>query len=108
MKRIKDDGLGWDSKRKQYFTNCYAWQNIVNSELNNENITIKSGITKFNVTEAMKSSVLIRGKQFTQHALWGFENDRKYLPKGITKEQAAIIVNKMDYLFKTEMESGSF
>ena len=108
MKKIKDDGLGWDSMKKQYFTICYAWQNIVNSELNNENITIKSGITKFNVTEAMKSSVLIRGKQFTQHALWGFDKDRKYLPKGITKEQASMIVNKMDYLFKTEMETGSF
>ena len=107
-KQIKDDGLGWDPIKKQYFTICYAWQNIVPSELNDENITIKSGITKKNVISAMKSSVLTRGKQFTQHPLWGFDKDRKYLPKGITKTEASLIVNKMDNLFKEELERGNF
>ena len=103
MKKQLVDGLGFDTSKKQYYTVFYGWKNIIPNQKKSNKIEIKSGITKEDVYEAMKSSVLTRGKQFEQQALFGYKSDRKYLPKGITLDQANLIVRKMDLMFKQSM-----
>lgn len=103
-KNIKDDGLGYDMIKKQYYVVCYAWKYINKENTKSKNLTLKSGITKFDVNHAMKASAPTRGKMYSTLPLWGFETDRMYLPKGISKLTASKIVNKMDSLFKLTMD----
>lgn len=104
MKRIKDDGLGYDKKRKQYFVVCYAWKYLNKENSKSVNVTIKSGITKYDVNHAMKASAPTRGKMYSTLPLWGFSSDRFYLPNGIDRTTAAKIVTKMDTNFKLVMD----
>jgi superfamily II DNA or RNA helicase len=97
------DGLGYDESKQQYFTVVYGWKNIIPNQKKSTKIEIKSGISKYDVYHAMKSSVLTRGKQFEQKPLFGYKADRKYLPKDITLDQANTIVKKMDFIFKQSM-----
>ncbi len=101
---IKDDGLGYDEIKKQYFVVCYAWKYVNKENTKSKYLTLKSGITKFDVHHAMKASAPTRGKMYSTLPMWGFETDRKYLPKGINKLIASKIVNKMDSLFKLTMD----
>lgn len=101
---LKDDGLGYDEIKKQYFVVCYAWKYLDKVNNRSKYLIVKSGITKHNVNHAMKASTPTRGKMYQTTALWGFDSDRKYLPKGISKLNAAKIVNKMDIIFKDGME----
>ena len=103
-KNIKDDGLGYDEIKKQYFVVCYAWKYVNKENTKSKYLTLKSGITKFDVNHAMKASAPTRGKMYSTLPLWGFETDRLYLPKGISKLTASKIVNKMDSLFKLTMD----
>jgi hypothetical protein len=100
------DGLGYDEIKEQYYTVTYAWKNLTPEDV--PGITIgKSGITKYDVKTAMSEAVPTRGKQYHQEALWGFKDDRKHLPKGISIEQANRVVANMDVIFKQDMiESG--
>lgn len=97
------DGVGYDSTKNLFFTVNYAWQNI-GVESKDDTFVGKSGITKYDVMRAMQEAVPTRGKQFAQNPLWGFECDRKYLPKGITEVDANKVVLKMDYFFKEDMK----
>lgn len=101
---IKDDGLGYDNKLKQYYLVCYAWKYVNKENTNSKHLTLKSGITKHNVNHAMKSSAPTRGKMYPTLPLWGFDSDRMYLPKKIDRTTAAKIVTKADNLFKTTMD----
>jgi superfamily II DNA or RNA helicase len=102
--KLKDDGLGYDSNKKLYFVVCYAWK--YNTKDNNgKYLTLKSGITKYDVYTAMKQSAPKRGKMYETTALWGFKKDRMYLPSSVSnRDDAAKIVSKMDIIFKTTME----
>ena len=102
------DGLGYDESKQQYFTVVYGWNNIIPNQKKSSILELKSGITKFDVYHAMNASVLTRGKQFEQKALFGYKSDRKYLPKDITQDQANLIVRKMDLLFKQQMIELSY
>jgi len=104
IKNIKDDGLGYDNSKKQYYLVCYAWKYVNKENSNSNTITLKSGITKYNVSHAMKASAPIRGKMYPTLPLWGFDSDRFYLPKGIDKDIAAKIVTKADNMFKLVMD----
>jgi len=104
MLRVKDDGLGYDKKRKQYFVVPYAWKYVNKENNKSTNVTIKSGITKHDVNHAMKASTPTRGKMYSTLPLWGFSSDRFYLPKGIDRITAAKIVTKMDTNFKLVMD----
>jgi hypothetical protein len=97
------DGLGYDSVKEQYYTVTYAWKNIVPNQKKSKTTVGKSGITRYDVKTAMTEAVPTRGRQFHQEALWGFECDRKYLPKNITEKDANKIVQTMDSLFKENM-----
>ena len=97
------DGLGYDESKQQYFTVVYGWKNIVRDQKKTKFIELKSGITKYDVYHAMASSVPTRGKQFSQKAIFGYQAERKYLPTGITQQQANLIVQKMDLIFKDAM-----
>ena len=97
------DGLGYDSVKEQYFTVTYAWKNIVPNQKKTKTTIGKSGITRYDVKTAMSESVPTRGRQFHQEALWGYECDRKYLPKDISEKDANKIVQTMDLLFKENM-----
>lgn len=101
------DGLGYDPVKEQYFTVTYAWKNIVTNQKKSKTTTGKSGITRYDVKTAMSEAVPTRGKQFYQEALWGFECDRKYLPKDISEKDANKIVQTMDSLFKENMSDWS-
>ncbi len=97
------DGLGYDSVKEQYFTVTYAWKNIVPNQKKSKTTIGKSGITRYDVKTAMSEAVPTRGRQFHQEALWGYECDRKYLPKDISEKDANKIVQTMDSLFKESM-----
>jgi len=104
MNKIKDDGLGYDSKKKSYFVVCYAWK--YNTKDNNGRyLTLKSGITKYDVYTAMKQAAPKRGKMYETTPIWGFKKDRLYLPTSVKdRNGAANIVSKMDIIFKSTME----
>ena len=97
------DGLGYDSVKEQYFTVTYAWKNIIPNQKKSKTTIGKSGITRYDVKTAMSEAVPTRGRQFHQEALWGYECDRKYLPKDISEKDANKIVQTMDSLFKESM-----
>lgn len=94
------DGLGYDTKKKQYYVITYAWCHVVPDKKVTDYFELKSGITKFSVQDAMSESVITRGKGFLQESLW---QDKKYLPKNISLENANMIVKKMDNFFKDSM-----
>lgn len=101
------DGLGYDDIKEQYYTVTYAWKNIVPNQKKSKTTTGKSGITRYDVKTAMSEAVPTRGKQYHQEALWGFDKDRKFLPKGISLKQANDIVLRMDTIFKENMSGWS-
>jgi len=104
MDQILVDGLGYDTAKELYFTVTYAWKYLIPNQKKSNTTIGKSGITKYDVKTAMAEAAPTRGKQFHQEALWGYECDRKYLPKDITAEQANKIVQTMDNLFKESMD----
>lgn len=97
------DGLGYDTVKEQYFTVTYAWKYILPNQKKSKTTIGKSGITRYDVKTAMSEAAPTRGRQFHQEALWGYECDRKYLPKDILEKEANKIVQTMDMLFKENM-----
>jgi hypothetical protein len=102
------DGLGYDSVKEQYFTVTYAWKYIVPNQKKTKTTIGKSGITRYDVKTAMSEAAPTRGRQFHQEALWGYECDRKYLPKDISEKDANKIVQTMDMLFKENMMDWTY
>ncbi len=102
------DGLGYDSVKEQYFTVTYAWKYIVPNQKKSKTTIGKSGITRYDVKTAMSEAAPTRGRQFHQEALWGYECDRKYLPKDISEKDANKIVQTMDMLFKENMMDWTY
>ncbi len=98
------EGLGYDSDKNLFYMVFYAWYHDVPDKLTHSLFTGKSGITKYDVYRAMKESVPTRGKEFSQIPLFGFSNEKKYLPSGISSEKACLIAKKTDLSFKILMD----
>jgi hypothetical protein len=105
MKNNMVDGLGFDQKLKQYYTITYAWCHVVPDKKQTGSFDFKTGITKSSVDDVMKESVLTRGKGYIQESLW---EEKKYLPKGTSLEDANSTVLKMDMFFKDSMYEKNY
>lgn len=94
------DGLGYDTKKKQFFTINYIWDYIVDELQDTTYRDVKSGITALSGKDAMTIST--RYKSYPQQLLW---ESRKYIPKYATLEQANEIVKRMDKSFKYTLDT---
>jgi hypothetical protein len=94
------DGLGYDTKKKQFFTINYIWDYIVDELQDTTYRDVKSGITALSGKDAMAIST--RYKSYPQQLLW---ESRKYIPKYATLEQANEIVKRMDKSFKYTLDT---
>ncbi len=105
--KVLKDGLGFDEEQKRYYVNFYIWKFVIPG-LSTSVDRFKSGITRYDVYRAMEESVPTRGKMYSQIPIWGFENDRIYLPEEISEDEANLIIEKTDLFFKDSMEEYGY